>query len=85
MLGVFCMLQNSRGGLFLLHFPAGRPGRTLSVILLCDARTFLTIIPFGTISRDCPVQSRILYIIFHSVSSSRIAKKEKYIELCKAL
>ena len=57
MLGVFCMLQNSRGGLFLLHFPAGRPGRTLSVILLFDARTFLTIRPFGMISRDCPVQS----------------------------
>ena len=76
MLGVFCMLQNSRGGLFLLHFPAGRPGRTLSVILLCDARTFLTIIPFGNISRDCPAQSRLLYIIFIILSSISSLKKE---------
>ena len=66
---VFCILYNNRGGLFLLHFPAGRPGRTLSVILLCDARTFLTVIPFGTIPRDCPAQSRILYIIFPPMSS----------------
>ena len=45
------------GGLFLLHFPGGHPRRTLSVILPCDARTFLAITPFGNISRDCPVQS----------------------------
>ena len=59
-----------------MHFPAGRPGRTLSVILLCDARTFLTIIPFGNISRDCPAQSRILYIIFVFLSSRRRVKKQ---------
>ena len=69
MLGVFCMLQNSRGGLFLLHFPAGRPGRTLSVIPLFDARTFLTVIPFGNIRRDCPTRSQILYPKPQSLSS----------------
>ena len=45
------------GGLFLLHFPGGRPRRTLSVILPCEARTFLTVTPFGNIPRDCPIQS----------------------------
>ena len=57
------------GGLFLLHFPGGHPRRTLSVILPCEARTFLTIIPFGNISRDCPTQSRILYQKFDFLSS----------------
>ena len=42
-------IKNSRGGLFLLHFPVGRPRRTLSVILPYDARTFLAITPFGNI------------------------------------
>ena len=46
------------GGLFLLHFPGGFPRRTLSVILPCDARTFLTLIPFGATRRGSPV-SRI--------------------------
>ena len=50
------------GGLFLLHFPGGHPRRTLSVILPCEARTFLTIIPFGNISRDGASRSCILYI-----------------------
>ena len=49
--------RHGDGGLFLLHFPEGRPWRMLSVILPCDARTFLTIIPFGDISRDCPIHS----------------------------
>ena len=40
------------GGISLLHFPWGRPRRTLSVILPCEARTFLTVIPFGAIPRD---------------------------------
>ena len=52
------------GGLFLLHFPGGHPRRTLSVILPCDARTFLAIIPFGDISCDCSVQSYVLYLFF---------------------
>ena len=43
------------GGLFLLHFPVGHPRRTLSVTLLCEARTFLTVIPFGVIPRDSAV------------------------------
>ena len=41
-----------RGGLFLLHFPDGYPWLTLSAILSCEARTFLTVIPFGNIPRD---------------------------------
>ena len=40
------------GGLFLLHFPGGYPRLTLSAILPCEARTFLTVIPFGVIPRD---------------------------------
>ena len=51
------ILTAGSGGLFLLHFPGGRPRRTLSVILPCEARTFLTVIPFGNIPRDCPIQS----------------------------
>jgi len=30
------------GGIFLLHWPWGHPHRTLSGILPCEARTFLT-------------------------------------------
>ena len=52
------------GGLFLLHFPGGHPRRTLSVILPFDARTFLTIRPFGMISRDCSAQSIIILLHF---------------------
>ena len=39
------------GGLFLLHFPGGYPRLTLSAILPCEARTFLTLLPFGMIVR----------------------------------
>ena len=38
-----------------MHFPVGHPRRTLSVTLLCEARTFLTVIPFGVIPRDSAV------------------------------
>ena len=40
------------GGLFLLHFPGSRLRLTLSAILPYEARTFLTVIPFGVIPRD---------------------------------
>ena len=40
------------GGLFLLHFPGSRLRLTLSAILPCEARTFLTVIPFGMIPRN---------------------------------
>ena len=40
------------GGFFLLHFPGSRLRLTLSAILPCEARTFLTVIPFGVIPRD---------------------------------
>ena len=36
-----------------MHFPGGHPRLTLSVILPCEARTFLAILPFGVIPRDC--------------------------------
>ena len=62
----FPSLPSEDGGIFLLHFPGGHPRRTLSVILPCDARTFLAIIPFGDISRDCPAQS--MDIIHHTVA-----------------
>ena len=48
----FPPLPPEGGGISLLHFPWGRPRRTLSVILPCEARTFLTVIPFGAIPRD---------------------------------
>ena len=39
------------GGFFLLHFPGSRLRLTLSAILPYEARTFLTVIPFGNIPR----------------------------------
>ncbi len=39
------------GGFFLLHFPDAHAWLTLSAILPCEARTFLTVIPFGNIPR----------------------------------
>ena len=51
---ISALLKNSHGGLFLLHFPGSRLRRTLSVILLCEARTFLTDI---SVQRDCSPQS----------------------------
>ena len=45
-----------RGGLFLLHLSGGRPRPTLSVILLCEARTFLT----GSPLRGCPARCRFI-------------------------
>ena len=48
----FPPLPPEGGGISLLHFPWGRPRRTLSVILPYEARTFLTVIPFGAIPRD---------------------------------
>ena len=47
--------RKNHGSLFLLHFPGGLPRRTLSVILPCDARTFLTPIPYGDMARDSPI------------------------------
>ena len=46
------ILTSRGGGLFLLHFPGGYPRLTLSAILPYEARTFLTVIPFGDIRRD---------------------------------
>lgn len=44
------------GGLFLLHLSGGRPRPMLSVILLCEARTFLT----GSPLRGCPAHCRYI-------------------------
>ena len=52
------------GGLFLLHFPWSCLRRTLSVTLLCEARTFLTVIPYGNIPREYISRSRWYYSIF---------------------
>ena len=45
------------GGLFLLHFPGSHLRLTLSAILPYEARTFLTVIPFGMIPRNRLVRS----------------------------
>ena len=58
----FPSLPSCPGGLFLLHFPGSRLRLTLSVILPCEARTFLTVTPFGTIPRDRPTRSLVNYI-----------------------
>ena len=61
---------SKRGGLFLLHFPWSRLRRSLSVILPCEARTFLTPIPFGPMVRGSLLFSYyILYRIYPSLSN----------------
>ena len=56
------------GGLFLLPFSGGYPRLTLSAILPCDARTFLTGIPFGMIPRGRPTKLPYYYNTFLSES-----------------
>ena len=56
------------GGLFLLPFSGGYPRLTLSAILPCDARTFLTGIPFGMIPRDRPTELHMYYTSFFGKS-----------------
>ena len=56
-------LRCSASGLFLLHFPWSRLRRTLSVILLFGARTFLMIQPFGIIPRDRSAQFFIIIFL----------------------
>ena len=58
------LLTQCVSGLFLLHFPGGSPRRTLSVILPFEARTFLTLLPFGITVRGSPI-FRGLIITFH--------------------
>ena len=65
----FPSLPCEHGGLFLLHFPGGYPRLTLSAILPYEARTFLTVIPFGDIQRDRSAElSGILYHILGDLS-----------------
>ena len=52
------------GCLFLLHFPGCHHRRTLSVILSPEARTFLTVRPFGLRPRDCPGESVEFYLSY---------------------
>ena len=68
-----------RGGLFLLHFPGGHPRRTLSVILPFEARTFLTVIPFGVIPRDCPAQSFYYTRFFKICQVAHFCIKKQFI------
>ena len=49
------------GGYFLLHFPWGRPRRTLSGILPCEARTFLSRINAAAIT----YLTRVLKSVLH--------------------
>ena len=44
-----------------MHFPGGHPRLTLSVILPYEARTFLIILPFGIILRNCAAHSHCYY------------------------
>jgi hypothetical protein len=54
----------------------------LSVILPFEARTFLTVIPFGAIPRDCPIQSYLIitkYKIFVK-EREKVYKREKSVK-----
>ena len=65
-----------RGGLFLLHFPDGYPWLTLSAILSYEARTFLTVIPFGNIPRD-----RLTELFYYYTASGAICQERAGKEL----
>ena len=58
----FPPLPQKSGGLFLLHLSGGRPRPMLSVILLCEARTFLTELPSARLPGPLP---------FYSISAGR--------------
>ena len=58
------------GRLFLLHFPGSRLRRTLSVILSCGARTFLTPAPFGVRHAAVP-PARVNYILMMSFCQAK--------------
>ena len=64
------------GSLFLLHFPGGCPRRTLSVILPCDARTFLMPIPCGVMTRGSPACGSIIAWVCRNVKG-RASEKRK--------
>jgi len=66
------------GGLFLLPFSGGYPRLTLSAILPCDARTFLTVLPFGMIPRGRPTELPFYYIIVHTKSQDIFSKDDRY-------
>ena len=66
------------GGLLLLHFPDSRLWLTLSAILPCEARTFLTVIPFGTIPRNRPARLRLYYSTPRALCQASIRIRRKY-------
>ena len=68
----FPSLPVNTGGLFLLHFPWSRLRLTLSVILPCEARTFLTVIPFGNIPRDRLTELPVYYITFSQINQGNM-------------
>lgn len=66
-LSILAPTQGRRGGLFLLPFSGGFPRPMLSVILPCDARTFLAPLPFGVTARDRPARLHGQYTTFPAV------------------
>ena len=71
----FPSLPRKRGGLFLLHFPGSRLRLTLSAILPYEARTFLTVIPFGNIPRGRLVKSPIIIARVRLFVKPRLKRK----------
>ena len=61
-----------------MHFPGSRLRRTLSVILPCEARTFLIIIPFGAILRDCSVRSALIQFSLDVSSDFNVSQPCRY-------
>ncbi len=55
-----------------MHFPGSHLRLTLSAILPCEARTFLTVIPFGDIPRDRPAELHYNYSISLPVCQSTL-------------
>ena len=57
-----------------MHFPDGYPWLTLSAILSYEARTFLTVIPFGNIPRDRLAELFSYYIALHAICQECVSK-----------
>ncbi len=65
------------GGISLLHYPGSRLRRTLSVILPCEARTFLIPRPFGITVRDSSTCSFVI------IQQSGDGVKKIFLQRCK--
>ena len=73
-LSILTVHARMNGGLFLLPFSGGYPRLTLSAILPCDARTFLTVLPFGMIPRGRPTKLPVYYTTFSLGSQDQILR-----------